>query len=931
MDFIKIQEKWQKKWEVAKLFEANPDKRKKFFGTFPYPYMNGYSHLGHFYTLMRIEAFSRYKRMNGFNVLFPQGWHCTGSPIENAAERIRENEPKQIKIMKEMGFSDKDIKKFGNTEYWVEFFPKEYKKDYKNAGISIDFRREFVTTSLNPYYDKFIQWQFRKLKEKNYVVKGKHPVVWCKKDNSPVGDHSRVEGEGETPQEFTLLKFKFGTDYIIAATLRPETVYGQTNLWVDPETEYKKAKVDGEIWIGSEQFFSKLKEQDKNVKETGKIAGKDLIGKICIAPGIDREIIILPSFFCDPDKGTGIVTSVPSDAPDDYIGLKDLQSDEKLCKKYGLDFEKINKIKPIPIIFTREMGDMPAVKICDEMKVNNQHEREKLEKAKKIVYKAGFYAGVMNKNCGKYSGMPVEKAKELVKKELIENKKADKFYELTGRVVCRCLTPSIVKIVSDQWFLNYSNPEWKKITHKCLDKIKLYPEKARNQFDYVIDWLNDWPCTREFGLGTKLPWDEKWVIESLSDSTIYMSFYTISHRIKEIPIEKIDDKLFDYVFLGKGSKPDIKIIDELKKEFEYWYPLDFRNSGKDLIQNHLTFCIFNHTAIFPEKYWPKGIGANGWITVDGEKMSKSKGNFLLIRNLVSEFGADASRVAVLYGGEGLDDVNFDTAFVKSFMPRIEQFYDFCVSNYNKGRNDKKQIDDWFESNINKLIKETSEAMEETMFRTALLKGFFDMQRILKWYLKRTAVPNKSMMNKFIETQLLMLSPFAPFVCEEIWEKIGKKGFVSVASWPQAGKIKEELNRNEEMVEQLVSDVREIIKLSKIDKPNKANVIISEQWKYDFYKFMKENAEERNTGKVLKAVMQTDLKKHGQDISKMLPKIIDKIPEFVSSQKNELGFLKESKEFLEKELGLKIEIINAQDSKEQKARQALPGKPAILVI
>ncbi len=376
MDTKSLEAKWLKKWEENKIFEAIPDDREKFFGTFPYPYVNGYAHLGHFFSIMRLEAFARYKRMKGFNVLFPQGWHCTGSPIENAASRIKEGEEKQIAMMKGMGFSDDEIKKFENPEYWVEYFPKEFKKDFKSAGLSIDFRREFITTSLNPYYDKFIRWQFRKLQEKDYVIKGKHPVVWCTKDNSPVGDHARVEGEGEIPQEFTLLKFKIDDEYMIAATLRPETVYGQTNLWVDADYDYVKAKVNDEVWIGSEPFFQKLKEQDKNVEEIGKIKGKEFIGKLALAPAIDKEVIILPSFFCSPDKGTGIVTSVPSDAPDDYIGLRDLQEDETLCKEYGIDYETIKQIKPVAIIETKGMGDMPAVKICDELGVKNQKDRQ---------------------------------------------------------------------------------------------------------------------------------------------------------------------------------------------------------------------------------------------------------------------------------------------------------------------------------------------------------------------------------------------------------------------------------------------------------------------------------------------------------------------------------------------------------------------------
>ncbi|MEK6812997.1 MAG: class I tRNA ligase family protein, partial [Nanoarchaeota archaeon] len=192
MDFVKIEQKWQKKWKEAKIFEPQVDKKKKkFFLTFPYPYMNAFLHVGHMYTLSRVEVFARYKRMRGFNVLFPQGWHVTGSPIVNAAKRIKEREPKQLEIMNSLGFSGIEIKKFENPEYWIQYFPPEAKSDLQSLGLSIDWRREFFTSELNPYYDKFIQWQFRKLKEKNYVIKGKFPVVWCKKDNTIVQDHSR--------------------------------------------------------------------------------------------------------------------------------------------------------------------------------------------------------------------------------------------------------------------------------------------------------------------------------------------------------------------------------------------------------------------------------------------------------------------------------------------------------------------------------------------------------------------------------------------------------------------------------------------------------------------------------------------------------------------------------------------------------------------
>src|SRR3989344_8986600 len=187
IDFSDIEKKWQKEWEKGKCFEANPDKRKKFFVNFPYPYINSYLHLGHGFSSVRVDILARFKRMRGFNVLFPQGWHCTGMPVWAASQRIREGEPKQIQIMKSQGFSEIKIKKFQDPKYWVDIFVPAAQEDFTRIGNSVDWRRSFITTELNPKYDKFIKWQFRKLKEKGLVVKGKHPVIWCPKDNIPVG------------------------------------------------------------------------------------------------------------------------------------------------------------------------------------------------------------------------------------------------------------------------------------------------------------------------------------------------------------------------------------------------------------------------------------------------------------------------------------------------------------------------------------------------------------------------------------------------------------------------------------------------------------------------------------------------------------------------------------------------------------------------
>ncbi len=883
LDTEAIEKKWQERWAAARIFEADAlQGKKKFFCTFPYPYINAYPHIGHLYSIMRVEAFARYKRLQGYNVLFPQGWHATGSPILAASRRVKEREEKQVKIMKDMGIYEEDLPAFEDPAYWIDFFAPAFEKDFRAMGFAIDWRRNFFTTSANPHYDAFIRWQFQKLKEKGYAVKGKFPVVWCPKCRAAVTDHGRSKGEGETTQEYVLLKHKVEdtNDFLVSATLRIETVLGVTNIWVHPNISYVRAKVNNDIWIISKEAGKKLAEQERKIEIIGMIAGKDLIGKT-VEEVTGQKVLVLPATFCNADKGTGIVHSVPTDSPDDWIALHDLQTNPELSEEYGLNFETIKKICVIPILHTPDYGDIPAKKLCEEYGVKSQKDEKQLAEARKALYKKSFYESTLTARYqsffGKnFEGMRVTEAKEYIKEEMLMHG-AELFYELTGPVVCRCLTICVPSIVTDQWFIAYGNQEWKQKAHACLNRMKLYPEKVRQQFDYVLDWLHNWACTREEGLGTRLPWDEKWLIESLSDSTIYMIYYTIAHLICQIPAKKIDDALFDFIFYGKGKPHELAkkygvehaLLQEMHNEYTYWYPLDFRNSGKDLVQNHLAFFIFNHVALFPEQHWPKSIGVNGWVTVDGQKMSKSLGNMIPLRDMSKKFSVDAARFTILSGGEGLDDPNWDSSFAAAFKQKLQSFHDFCHEHYNKGRETHHAIDAWMESRLYSIIEQVTEAMEETQFRTASQQIFFELQHAIKWYLKRCHnEPQKKIMNRVIEAQLIMVSPFAPHLCEEIWEKIGKKGFISTALWPavEKKKIKEELDTGEAIVETVLSDVSSVLHLLKKEKPTAITLFIALPWKYSLLTTVRHMMQDtRNPTVILQQVMEDkELKRWKRD-------------------------------------------------------------------
>lgn len=238
-------------------------------------------------------------------------------------------------------------------------------------GCGIDWRRSFITTDRNPYYDRFIQWQFRKLYRDGKIVKDKRYAVYSPLDGQPCADHDRSKGEGVLPQEFTLIKMRVtqfndalkplqdkGTVFLMAATLRPETMYGQTNYWILPNGDYGAFRgLDDAIYIMSPRSALNLSYQEKT-PITGRpecllsLKGQDLIGVPVASPNCrHQEIYGLPLLTIKMDKTTGVVTSVPSDAPDDYVALRDLKENRNhIMEKYNVREEWVLPFEVIPII-----------------------------------------------------------------------------------------------------------------------------------------------------------------------------------------------------------------------------------------------------------------------------------------------------------------------------------------------------------------------------------------------------------------------------------------------------------------------------------------------------------------------------------------------------------------------------------------------------
>jgi len=952
-----IEDKWVRKWEESRLFQADPDpSRPKAFVTFPYPYMNGPVHIGHAFTSTRVDVYARYKRMKGFNVLFPWAWHWTGQPIVAAANRLAKGDPAMVREFRDIDHvPEAELVKFKDPVYMAKYYTEHNRDAVRHLGLSVDWRREFHTSSHEPAFSKFVEWQYKRLRDMGYVVQGTHPVVWCPNDKSPTGDHDRLEGEGVTPEEYTLVKFRLeeSDKYLVAATFRPETIFGATNVWVNPEGFYSEVVVDGETWIVSDQAATKLAEQARAISFIRKLDGLSLLQFKCVVPLVERVVPVLPALFVDTDNATGVVYSVPAHAPYDWLALRDLKMGHEKLRQYKVKPELVEDTRPISIIELAGYGDYPAIYAVDVIRAADQMD-PKAEDATKEIYTKEFHTGVMKSNCLSYSGMKVADAKQAVIRDLTKAHLADRMYELPQRVVCRCTTKCIVKVLEGQWFLRYSDPAWKEKAIQCLVAAKIYPEEARQWFLETINWVKEWPCARKIGLGTPLPWDKDWIVETLSDSTIYMAFYTVVHIIRErgIPPESLIPEVFDYVFLGIGSLSEVakksgvpaKLLESMRTEFLYWYPVDLRNSAKELVPNHLTFFIMQHVAMFKPAHWPRAIGVNGMVQMEGDKMSKSKGNVVPITEAIERYGADVVRATLLASAEGMDDPDWRAKNAQDIHNRILSLPSFLSKLFKLSVDrEERPIDRWLTSSLQAKISLASQSLEHLNTRTGFQTVFFDVWNDLKWYVKRTT-PRKETLRAFVRTWLLLLAPFVPFTAEELNERFGYSGFVSIGRWPEPDMkaIDESSLLGESLVQRTIEDIKGILAVVK-QPVSKAQIYVAPSERVDLFKKVASSVREgRPDGEIIKAAVSSSSSNEKSSAAALAQSMIkesraigdDVLVRLLRAKRfDEEDILSEAAGFIADETGLKdVQVLPYSEGKTKgkKPLNPLPFKPAIVL-
>ncbi len=371
-----------------------------------------------------------------------------------------------------------------------------------------------------------------------------------------------------------------------------------------------------------------------------------------------------------------------------------------------------------------------------------------------------------------------------------------------------------------------------------------------------------------------------------------------------------------------------------KDEVDYWMPVDLYIGGIEHAILHLLYARFFTKALrdigltdISEPF--SRLLTQGMVLKDGEVMSKSKGNVVDPGVIIEKYGADTARTFILSIAAPQKEIEWnDKECITTYemlqkICRLSETADFTQTN-ELSTNDKLLL-----SYTHRTIEEVTAHIEELEPNKAIQKIFALTNRLSNYSPKK-----KKISDECYETIILLLAPFAPHLCEEIWEKMGHKEYISLAKWPSPDlyKINTEIEKAEKFVSNIIEDVKQIIILAKIEKPKKILLVVAAKWKYDLLEEIKKNKITVQKELLKKLSANPLFKEHMLEIIQIIPKtpIIENDESFILNQEKETDALNEAQHQLKSIFNTEIIITKEEEWKNKKTKLALPGKVAIYI-
>ena len=725
-NFRKIEAKWQQKWDEAKIFNAvDGSSKPKFYGLVEFPYPSGAGmHVGHIKAYSSLEVISRKRRMEGYNVLFPIGFDAFGLPTENYAIKTGKH-PRVI--------TDENIAKFTNQ--------------LKKVGFSFDWDRVIDTTD-EDYY-KWTQWIFLKMYEHGLVFRSKALVNYCPSCKVVLSNEDSQGGHCDICHSEVIQKSK--------------------DVWYLRITEYADKLLEG---LDHVDYPANVKQQQVNW--IGKSTGAFVDFKI---DGVDEQLEI---YTTRPDTLFGVTFMVMAPEHPLIDKYADRISNMDAIKAYRTECAKKTEFER-----TQLVKDKTGVKIEGLEAVNPVN-------GKKIPIFIADYV-MMGYGTGAIMAVPAHDQRDY---DFAKAFNIDIIEVIKGGDISKEAYTGDGEMVNSEFLNGYTNK--KDSIQKMLEELTRQGiGRAGVQFK-----MKDWAFNRQRYWGEPIP-----IVHCDHCGVVPVPYEELPLRLPKVenfepgvegesPLAKIDSFVkckcpkcgrdarretdtmpqwagSSWYFLRYIDPHNDKCLADPEK-LKYWMPVDWYNGGMEHVTRHVIYSRFWHHFLYdigvvntPEPYAKRSI--QGLILgPDGDKMSKSKGNVVDPLDIVEEYGADTLRTYVLFMGDYGAATPWNENSVKGckrFLERVAGFTDMLSEDKETEK---------LETPLHKTIKKVSSDIEDMKFNTAiaalmtLTNDIYNVGKI-----------SKEQLHTFIK----LLCPFAPHLCEEMWEVTGGEGFLSLASWP----------------------------------------------------------------------------------------------------------------------------------------------------
>ncbi|UCC18745.1 MAG: leucine--tRNA ligase [Promethearchaeota archaeon] len=924
-DAQKIEKKWQQKWEKDRIFEVKVDpKKKKYYVLEMYPYPSGKLHMGHLRNYTIGDCFARFKRMNGYNVLYPMGYDSFGMPAENAA-----------------------IDHGVNPEEWTNKNIETMKNQQKSIGLSYDWTREIY--SHNPNFYKWDQWFFLQMFEKGLAYRQESYVNWCPKCVTVLANEQAQGGKcwrcnSIVDQKFltqwflkireyaeeliqgldvvdwsdkvkvmqrnwigrsegTIIKFPIvGENRTIDIfTTRPDTLYGATFMVFAPEHPWVREWVnDTEYKEDFNTLYDEVMHQDKFERTDIEIEKKGMfIGKNAINPINNEEIPIFIGNFVIYEYGAGAVMAVPAHDQRDFEFAKEYDIPIKIVIQpydYELNMEKMARAYESDgvLVNSGEFNDLDSHSACNAI-------TKKLEQLDMGYATINYKLRDWGISRQRYWGCPIPIL----------------YCEECGIIpvpfedlpVYLPIDVSFIKggnpLETSESFINVKCPKCGKNGRRETDTMDTFVDSSWYFFAYC-----DPPSVE-----SKVPYNKN-IVNYWCNVDQYIG--GIEHAIMHLIYARFFTKVARDLNLHKYDEPFQSLLTQgmINKVHPYCPKCNAFLMKADLKNMKCKIC------------------GNTDLIQKSVKMSKSYGNTIDPEQIIEKYGADAARFFILFGASPASGLEWSDEGVDYAFRFINNTFQILTEIPKDLRDSVTIRDSLIQYYLNKTIKEITENMEKLALRNAVNNVIQFISELNKY---KSEGVKLEIFNECQEKLVLLLHPIAPHVTEEIWELLNKKGYVSLAKWPSYNikLLTQESDHKWQLMNNIIEDINNIKTALKKESLNKISIIIAEQWKLGFYiKLMSLLEETKNQGEIMKILMQNNnLKTHGKEVSQIVSKIlksVGKYPKFTLSIKDEFQFFNEIKPLIEKKFHSEVKICYEKDSSEVKATHALPGKPAIVI-